>query len=172
MSRRFIDLDLGPMMRSIRTSVEGVEKARKVYEAAAQTAVVQYAEHIVGIAGQRAPIGKSGELRASGTTQGPEIVADGFVVWAAFNIVYARMRDVGGTIYPVRAQALFIPLKDGVRPGQDGLKWGEDFVLAKKVVQVGNRYWSGTLDENLPMATALIGKNVQAIATRAQGGQT
>jgi hypothetical protein len=170
MARRFIDLDFGALRQSVRTVVRNLEHAQQLHEDAAKESVVQFAEHLIGEAGQRAPLGDGG-LRESATTQGPEIVAEGFVVWAAFNIVYARIRDVGGTIVPVKAKALFIPLRKGVRPGQPGLEWGKDFVLAKKAVQKGNRYWSATLDENVPRAAELIGKRVAMIVQQRGGSQ-
>ena len=65
-----------------------------------------------------------------------------------FNIVYANVRDIGtahlpgGQIRPVRAKALFIPLRKGARPGDKSLVRGVDFVLSGGVTQKGNRFWT------------------------------
>jgi len=139
--------------------------AGKVYEEAAGAATAQFGEHILGEAGERAPLGDGG-LRESGTVEGPVIEGKNYIVFVAFNIVYARMRDIGGTIKPVRAKMLFIPLRPGARPGDPTLVYGVDFVLARKVVQHGNRYWSATLDELVPRSTELIGKQAIVIAEK------
>ena len=83
-----------------------------------------------------------------------------------FNRIYAAFQDAGDrsgsiTILPRRKKALFIPLSAaarkhvyGANPTDEGLKWGIDYVLAKKAVipikgygsPVGpNRFFSGTL---------------------------
>ncbi len=55
-------------------------------------------------------------------------------------VIYARMREYGGVIRPKRAKKLFIPIslrgqKEGPsRGGKSNLKYGVDFVLAKRAV--------------------------------------
>ena len=161
MTEPFITMDIGKLQASIRDTVKGLEAAGADAEKTFEQALHAYAEDVLSEAQARAPVGRSGELRGSGTVV-PGVGAghdgDGLVVFVGFNKVYARMRDQGGTIVPVRAKALFIPLRDGVRPGQPGLEWGVDFVLAQVVHQTGNGYLTGTFNRRKGSAAADIGK--------------
>jgi hypothetical protein len=136
---------------AFRKSIGLVRKNLKMFEWAFKLAIYQaikeYAEKFLAKAQNRAPAGE-GNLRGSATVI-PESDVSGETVGmtAGFNIVYAHIRDVGGEIRPVRAKALFIPLRKGARPGDKSLKWGVDFVLAKLAVQKGNLYFSLTVDE-------------------------
>lgn len=163
MAVRSVSIELNSFQVSLKKSLGNLAGIEKAFKEGAALATVQFAEHILGEAGAKAPLGE-GPLRASATVEGPVIELDVIVVYAAFNIVYARMRDLGGEILPVRAEALFIPLRKGVRPGEPGLVRGVDFVFAKRVVQKGNRYWSSTLDENVPNAAVEIGQRAVIIA--------
>ena len=140
-------IDIAAFNKSIRQVRKNLKMLEWAFKLAVYQAIKEYAEKFIAKAQARAPAGE-GNLRGSATVV-PTTDATGETVGvvAGFNIVYAHMRDVGGTIKPVRAKALFIPLRKGARPGDKTLKWGVDFVLAKVVVQKGNLYFSLTVDE-------------------------
>lgn len=160
---KLIAIDLATFGKTLSGAARYLTSARAILEEAAGLATAQFGEFLLGEAGEKAPVDRGG-LRESHMLEGPVREGDLWIVFAAYNIVYARMRDIGGEIKPVRAKALFIPLREGARPGDPTLVWGVDFVLAKKVKQTGNRYWSATLDEFVPDANTLIGKRAIAIA--------
>jgi hypothetical protein len=127
-------------------------------------AASQFAEFTLGIAQQRAPV-KTGALRASGTVTDPVFQGNVITIFVGFNLVYARIQDFGGEIFPQTAQALFIPLRPGVVPIKDkaqqkasGQKFNVDFTLAKSVFINGNDYWTDTIEEQAPRASREIGR--------------
>lgn len=133
---------------------------------ATKQAMVEFMNDVQADAQQKAPIGETGDLRASATTTDPLPEGEAFVVFTVFNIIYAALRDQGtkglpgGVIRPVRARRLFIPLKKGVRPGQPNLVMGQDFILAKEVRQKGNGYLTATFNERKINAGQLIGQRI------------
>ena len=137
-------------------------------ERAITQAVVEFSEHFLSEAQKRAPV-ESGALRAAATVEGPSVEDDIIVARIGFNLIYAAMRDQGtkglpgGVLRPVRAKALFIPLRKGARPGDPTLKWGVDFVLAKEVKQKGNGFFTLTFEEMKAVANKQIGERVTAL---------
>lgn len=140
-------IDIAAFNKSMGLVKKNLKMFEWAFKLAIYRAIVEYAQKFIAKAQNRAPVGE-GMLRGSATVV-PTTDATGETVGvvAGFNIVYAHMRDVGGVIRPVRAKALFIPLRKGARPGDKSLKWGVDFVLAQVVVQKGNLYFSLTVDE-------------------------
>lgn len=138
-------------MKVLEDSLRAVKRKLKITEErlrfAIYAALVEYAEKFLEKAQARAPHDK-GNLRGSATVVAEALEQEKQVsVTAGFNIVYAHIRDAGGTIRPVRAKALFIPLRPGVRPGEPGLEMGKDFWLAQEVTQKGNGYFTRTAAE-------------------------
>lgn len=127
-------------------------------------ATSQFAEFMLGIAQERAPV-KTGALRASGTVTDPIIEGKKITIFFGFNLVYARIQDFGGEIFAKPGSALFIPLRPGVVPIKDkaqqkasGQKQGIDFVLVQSVIINGNDYFTDTVDEQKRRASRAIGK--------------
>lgn len=135
-----------------------------------------YTIGLVGIAREKAPLGTTGSLRASAFVEDPEFKGSLIIIRAGFKAIHARMRDIGtsflpgGVLRPVVAEALFIPLRAGASPNDPSLIQGIDFVLAKEVKQEGNRYWTGTLEEQLPQASRIVGRTAFAVLKRRVGG--
>ena len=78
------------------------------------------------------------------------------------NIKYGAMQEFGGIIRPRKAKRLFIPLS---RKGQllgpsrnkdNGLKFGKDFVLAKRAVRKGKPFMGPALNENVDKVLNLL----------------
>ena len=169
----FISINLG----KFRTSLEGVRRRLQVTGERAilalRQALFEVANDMIAEAQQKAPVGE-GRLRESATVEEPVLEGTLISVVAGFNVVYARIRDQGGIIRPVRAKALFIPLKRGVRPGQPGLVLGEDFQLVPgpmtrkdHVEQKGTGYLTTTVAARVPTLADVIGQRVIAIMGRA-----
>lgn len=165
-AKPFIALEIPNLSAQMAGLEEGIRSAGARAEEALKRGMTDYAEDMLAEAIDRAPVG-SGELRGSGTTVGPEQDGTEISVYIGFNKVYARMRDLGGIIRPVRAKALFIPIREGVRPGQPGLVWGEDFVLTQLVQQKGNKYLTGTLERRKGTAAATIARVMKAYLVEA-----
>lgn len=164
-----IRLNSKTFTRTQRKAIRALGVGQRVIRDAVGDAWFAFMTDIVNIARDRAPAGETGDLRASGIVEQPIFTKGMVIVNAGFNVVYARVRDEGtgylpgGVIRPVRAEALFIPLRSGVHPFDRGLKWGIDFVLAKEVRQEGNRYWTGTLEDFMPQASRIVGRTAFAI---------
>lgn len=170
-SASFIELDVKGLAAQAAKVAENMEQAGDFAEKAFDKALAGVAEKILGDAQEAAPEGK-GVLRGSGTTVGPEHVGTEISVLIGFNLVYARIRDQGGVIRPVKAKALFIPLRDGVRPGQPGLKLGVDFQLVPgpmtrktEVKQEGNQYLTGTFEKHRGTVGLEVGRLMRAYLT-------
>ena len=82
-------------------------------------------------------------------------------------IRYARIHELGGVITPKRAAALFIPLKEGAQPGQDGLEWGVDFVLAQRVTMPQRAYLRPAVDRKSKIVGALMGERIAVLIEKA-----
>lgn len=167
-----IEFDSVEFRRTLGLAKADLQRLADKIDDITANAMKQFAENLVGEAGARAPI-KSGDLRASGFVDEPRIVGDGIIVAAGFNKVYAHIQDVGGIVRPVKAGALFIPLRAGVYPIKGkrarkaaGFKYGVDFILAKEAKLVGNQYWTGTLQQFIPEAATLIGRQVGLMIAR------
>lgn len=160
MVKPFITIDANRVQADISKVKKTLTGLTRGVVEALDLAMFQYGEDILDEATQKAPIGQTGDLRASGDVVSAEEGQATRVVYVVFNIIYARIRDQGGTIRPVRAKRLFIPLRDGVRPGQPNIKFGVDFVLAKEVTQKGNGYLTATFDARKVNAEQMIGKRV------------
>jgi len=162
----FISIDIGRMradLKKVGVVLDGLDES---IDRAMKQAMVEYMNDVQADAQQKAPIGDTGDLRASATTTDALQEGNGVVVFTAFNIVYAALRDQGtkglpgGVIRPVRAKRLFIPLRKGIRPGQPNLIRGLDFILAKEVRQSGNGYLTATFNERKVSAGQLIGQRI------------
>jgi hypothetical protein len=162
----FISIDVGRVKADLVKAGKVLEGLDESIERALRQAMVEYMNDVQADAQQKAPIGDTGDLRASATTTDPIEEGNGVVVFTAFNLVYAALRDQGtkglpgGVIRPVRAKRLFIPLRKGVRPGDPNLIRGVDFVLAKEVRQQGNGYLTATFNERKVNAAQLIGQRI------------
>lgn len=175
----FISIDVGALNTSIRASVKGIKGALDVYRESVGLALAQYAEFFLSKSGPkirssgRRGSGSAAPLRDSGVVFGPDETADGVSVTVGYNKVYATIRDQGGIIRPVRAKSLFIPLRPGVRPSKGGdktFKLGIDFVLVPGpttrktfIKQVGNRYFTSTVEELAPQAEEAVGKRINQL---------
>lgn len=174
-----ISIDEQLLNASIRKAIKGLDLTEKVILDARDRALALWSEQILGEAVERAPVGvgaggestsaSPGSLRMSGTVDGPNPLADGIEFLIGFDKPYAAMRDKGGTIRPRTAKALFIPLRQGVRPGEPGLKQGVDFILVpgpmtnkQFVTQTGNEYLSGLLPIKAASAPRDIGRLMEA----------
>lgn len=164
----FIQFDKEAFAKSLSGVKTKISDFEGRYKEAVTQATVQYAEHFLSEAQKRAPAGE-GPLRASATVIDPLDQGDTILVRAGFNLIYAAYQDQGtkglpgGVLKPVRAKALFIPLRKGVRPGDPDLVRGVDFVLAKEVRYKGTGYFTLTLEEMKPLAAQAIGEQVLAI---------
>ncbi len=172
-----IEFDSREFFRSLRKA----KKDLSVFEAEIPGVIVEaqinFGGLIIAEASLRAPYKKGGLINRAVVTDGIE-TDDGVIVFAGFNIKYARIQDQGGVIRPTGKPSpttgkptttLFIPLRDGVRPiaGKEarkasGNKFGIDFVLAKEAILVGNLYWESTLEQFTPEAATLIGSAISA----------
>ena len=164
----FLSLDLPLLKKGIARVDRELSEIPGEFEEAVADAMAQWVDEVLGEAHDRAPH-RDGRLRESATRIGPVVTPGSIDVKGGFNLVYARIRDQGGEIRPVRAKALFIPLRRGVRPGEPSLVWGKDFVLARRVVQKGNRYLTGVLDEKMPKAAEEIGSLAWQLFTERKG---
>ncbi len=148
--------------------------SRRQVSRAVGDAYFVYAIGIVTLAKERAPV-ETGELVSSAFVDAPEVKGPIIIIKAGFKAVHSRMRDVGtsflpgGVLRPIRAEALFIPLREGALPNDPNLKFGIDFVLAKQVRQEGTRYWSATLEEQLPQMSRIVGRTAFGILKRRGG---
>ncbi len=165
-------IDTRALRRSVAKGIRDLKVTEKETMEAMNEAVVKYAEDTLSEAAQRAPSG-NGALVSSATIDGPHQISDGIEVFVGFNLVYARIQDLGGTIRPVRAKALFIPLRKGVRPIREKddprrktQKFGVDFVFAQKAVIKGNRYLTGLMPERAANAAPAVGMATVAILRR------
>lgn len=155
-------VDASALRRSVQAGARRLGATEKALTAAINQAIILYVEDFLSEAQQRAPV-KTGALRAAGTIDGPHEIGDGIEVFLGFNEEYARIQDLGGDIRPVRAKALFIPLREGVRPLKKGdprratQKFGVDFVLAQKVTLKGSQYLTGLMPERAAKAPEAIG---------------
>lgn len=155
-------VDARALKRSLQKAARRLKATEKDLKGAMDSAVVKYAEDTLAEATQRTPV-KEGALRAAGAVDGPHDISGGIEVFIGFDKVYARIQDLGGTIVPVRAKRLFIPLREGVQPLKKGdprrkdQKQGIDFVLAKRATLPGSRYLTGLMPERAANATREVG---------------
>jgi hypothetical protein len=172
-----ITISRAEITRQINDAIAGLDVAEDELDRAIYQATIEYMEQFKADAVERAPIGvggggettshSPGGLRASAVVDGPHEVADGWEAFVGFNKEYAAMRDLGGTIKPRIAKALFIPLRRGAVPGDPDLVLGEDFILVpgpttrkQFVTQEGTAYLSGLMPEKADAAPSEIGRRV------------
>ncbi|HLF92748.1 MAG TPA: hypothetical protein VJB14_04760 [Planctomycetota bacterium] len=195
MAKPFVTMDARRASIDARAVVGNLKKLEERYLAAVPVALSRFGEFLGRQAARRAPVGirkgGGGGLRESLTVTEPRLVAGNVIrVEVGFNKPYAAIRDQGGTIKPVRAKALFIPLKPGARPGDPdtflvprpgkpplvakgrkrrGKKLGIEAhleivaVLVKEVTQKGNGYLTNTFQELAPRAGELVSEEVRKI---------
>ncbi len=162
----FFDMDDRAIGREVARLDKSLDLAGRDFERGAELALVQYAEDTLSEAQMRAPH-KTGLLRGSASVDVEK--RDGqTTVWMSFNTPYSHIQDEGGEIRPVRADALFIPLRDGVVPGDPNLEFGTDFVLAKKVTIKGNQYLTGLIPERSRAMPKAVGRRAFQIMTRSR----
>lgn len=162
---KFIQLDERRLKASIRRTGASLQGLEKRFDEASRQAAIEFANEMQADASLRAPV-LEGTLSGSGVVDGPHEEAQGFRVNVAFGGPardYAAIQDVGGIIEASRAKALFIPLRRGVRPGDPGLVFGTDFVLAQSVTIPGNKYLTGLIPEYQRRATRVIGKRTMEL---------
>jgi HK97 gp10 family phage protein len=73
-------------------------------------------------------------------------------------VKYAAIHEFGGEIRPVRAKALFVPLREGVEPGQSDLVFGVDFILTQLVKMPKRPYMQPSIPETAPMLRRILGE--------------
>lgn len=109
MAKAFITVDTGNLKAQIDRVNNQLDRAAEVAIAATERAMVEIAEDMLAKAQAKISV-RSGELQASGIVLPSEIKGDEINVRWGFNKEYARIRDQGGDIVPVKAQMLAIPL--------------------------------------------------------------
>jgi hypothetical protein len=108
-SKPFITMNAGQVKVQIEQINRNLDRIADKVLAAAQQAMVEVANDMLATAQARAPV-MSAELQASGTVLPVEVKDGEISIQWGFNKVYARIQDQGGTIVPVKAQLLAIPL--------------------------------------------------------------
>lgn len=164
MVQEFITVDDKALRANLQAAERNLRKFGEQFARATSQAMIEQMEDWVSQGALAAPV-EEGTLRASGTTTGPTRQGDEVVVTGGFNVAHATIRDQGGVIKPVRAKALFIPLRKGARPGDKSLKLGVDFMLIPgpttnktEVRQRGTHYFSGVIEKEKARAAANIAR--------------
>ncbi len=109
-NRPFWIFDVGKFSTSVKQAKLGLAKAEERLKAAVGHGLVLLAEDWIAAAQQRAAV-RSGDLRGSADVVGPTVNGTEVSVEFGFNLRYARFRNFGGTIKPIKARMLAIPLK-------------------------------------------------------------
>lgn len=109
MVKPFISMDVGNITAQIQKVTRALDEVAERVVDGAKRALDQAAEAMLADAQAAAPV-QTGRLQESGTAE--EIVLEGseLVKRWGFNSKYARIQDQGGTVLPVRARMLAIPL--------------------------------------------------------------
>lgn len=182
MAKPFISMDIKRFNLDLKKVMSRNRAWGRLSAGAAGTALLRYAEHVMGEAQRRAPIGTGhgnkfgvaspnpGRLRESMTVVGPFRTGGSVEVFGSFNVPYSRIQDEGGTITPKTGRFLFIPLRAGVRSGDPNAVRNVDFILAKKVTIPGTGYLTKTVREMAPQASAFVGRQFRALAMPTGGG--
>jgi hypothetical protein len=105
----FISMDVGRIKADIDAINTTLDKVGELAIQAAKRAMVNFAEDVVAEA-QANIRNQSGGLSESATVEDPVVDGGEIIVRFGFNKEYARQRDQGGTIEPVNARMLAIPL--------------------------------------------------------------
>ena len=108
-SKPFLSFNFGRFQAGIRAAKLGLVKAQARLLRAVSRALYLLANDWIAAAQARAGV-VTGALRASGTVLEPEVQGTVVLVEFGFNLKYARQRDKGGTIVPVKGRMLAIPL--------------------------------------------------------------
>jgi hypothetical protein len=109
-NRPFWIFEAGKFKASVAQAKLGLEAAEVKLKAAVARSLGLLAEDWLSTAQARAHV-RSGALRGSADVLDPVIVGTEISVEFGFNIRYGRFRNFGGTIKPVKAKMLAIPLK-------------------------------------------------------------
>lgn len=167
-NKPLFSIDIPTLKKGLRDVQHNLQVTEDRLVSAISASMVQFTEHVIGIAQQRAPI-KHGFLRASATVVGPEIIDRQIVLVGGFNIKYARIQELGGIIRPRPPRRfLFIPLTDSARPGDPALTFGVDFVLARQVYIKPKLYLTRTVRElRLGAAKAIGARAFQILMAQA-----
>jgi hypothetical protein len=105
----FVTMQAGDITAQVRAVTKEIDRVADHVIAAAGRALDELAEDMLGKAQAAAPV-QTGRLQESGTTEPLATEGGALVKRWGFNLRYARMRDQGGTIVPVNAKMLAIPL--------------------------------------------------------------
>jgi len=183
----FITMNVGDVKAQIAKVNDNLDAIAGDVLKATEQAMVEVANEMLSRAQQRINV-KSGELQGSGTVLPIEISGDEIKVRWGFNKEYARIQDQGGTIVPVRAKMLAIPLDPimtatgprfaGPKEEGDNLELvpildhlfladkatGEfHWLLTPRVTLEGSGYVTKTVEEMKDEAPALVAKRVGEI---------
>ena len=108
-SKPFLSFNFGKFKAGISSSKLGLRAAQTRLLEAVKKALYLLANDWLAAAQSRAAV-VTGALRGSGDVLDPEVQGTTVLVEFGFNIKYARQRNRGGTIVPVKGKLLAIPL--------------------------------------------------------------
>ena len=189
MAKAFITMSAGNIKADIERVNGNLDKIADAAIAATAQAMGEVANDMLSIAQSKINV-RSGELQASGLVEEPTIASEEILVRWGFNSPYARIRDQGGDIFPVRGTMLAIPLDaimtaTGPRfaspreePNLELVPILQNLYLADKdtgefhwlltphVHQEGNRFVSGTVQEEAPNVVPKIAERVGQMLER------
>jgi hypothetical protein len=107
----FVSMDAGNIRAQVQAVTRELDKFAARAVDAARQALDLAGEAMLADAQAAAPV-QTGRLQESGSAEPVVLEGAELVKRWGFNLRYARMRDQGGTILPVKAKALAIPLSD------------------------------------------------------------
>lgn len=111
MVKAFITVSTGNLKAQIDRVNNNLDRTAEVVIAATERAMVEIAEDMLSKAQQKMVNNvRSGDLIGSGVAFKDDLTGDEIKVRWGFNKEYARMREQGGDIVPVRGKMLSIPL--------------------------------------------------------------
>jgi hypothetical protein len=108
-SKPFITMDVGHLTADLAKIGENLDAAAELAIAGAKKAMTLFAEDLVAEA-QGNIQNQSGGLADSATVEDVVVTSEALEISFGFNKEYARQRDLGGAIVPVKAKMLAIPL--------------------------------------------------------------
>ncbi len=121
----FVTMDAGNIRAQMGKVGQELDRISADVIAAAGRGLDLVAEDMLAQAQAAAPV-DTGRLLESGTTEPLVIEGTTIVKRWGFNSKYARIQDQGGTIEPVRARMLSIPLSDAAKKMASPLEMGRD----------------------------------------------
>lgn len=109
MGKPFITIGTGNLKAQIDRINTSLDHTAEMALAATEQAMKEVAEDMLSKAQAKVAV-RSGDLQGSGMVNQPVITGEEITVRWGFNKEYARIRDQGGDIVPVKAKLLAIPL--------------------------------------------------------------